>query len=331
MAPRFDLDFDEPTATVQHVAPGLRRVIAANPSHFTFRGTGTYIVGSGKSVAVIDPGPNIDAHLEALLAAVEADEVTHVLVTHTHRDHSPLATPLARRTGALTYGFGPNGHVPDHDPTDTIDFGVEDDEEDEDEASAGETEKGKKNEDNHDDGGFDTDFVPDVALRHGDQLAGEGWTMTAVYTPGHTSNHLCFGWTENGYLFSGDHVMGWSSTVISAPDGSMSQYMASLDLLLERPDTVYWPTHGRQIENPQGHVRDLIEHRRSREQQILQQLTEGVHTIEQIVPTLYAVVTKKLWPAAARSVHAHLVGLVDQGVVISASGTNRLTDEYTLT
>ena len=325
MPPDFNLEFDEPTATVQQVAPGLRRVIAKNPSRFTFRGTGTYIVGSGTSVAVIDPGPTIDSHLEALMTAVAADEVTHVLVTHTHRDHSPLATPFARKTGALTYGFGPHGSMPEPDPTDTIDFGIDD--ADEVEASAGDS----QDEDHHDDGGFDADFDPDVRLVDGDVIAGDGWTIEAVHTPGHTSNHLCFAWDEGASLFSGDHVMGWSSTVISAPDGNMSQYMSSLHKLLERSEATYWPTHGAPITNPSKHVSDLVQHRLNRENQILEQLSTGVHTIQEMVPTLYAAVHKKLWPAAARSVHAHLLGLVDKGAVVSESGTNRLTDRYSLT
>lgn len=332
MPPKFDLDFDEPTATVQEVAPGLRRIIAKNPSRFTFRGTGTYIIGSGASVAVVDPGPLIDSHLESLLAAVSADEVTHVLVTHTHRDHSPLATPFARKTGALTYGFGPHGFIPEPDPTDTIDFGIDDS--DEVEASAGDSDdakdKEKTDEDNHDDGGFDADFDPDVRLVDGDVVAGVGWTVEAVHTPGHTSNHLCFAWEEGRSLFSGDHVMGWSTTVVSAPDGNMSQYMANLEKLLDRDDETYWPTHGAPIRDPLTHVRGLIEHRLGRENQILDQLNQGVHTIEQMVPTLYEAVHKKLWPAAARSVHAHLVGLVDKGIATSDSGTNRLTDTYSL-
>ena len=218
------------------MAPGIRRIVARNPSPFTFRGTGTYVVGDGE-VAVIDPGPDLDEHVAALLAGLSGEQVTHILITHTHRDHSPAAAALKAATGAPTYGFGPHAGGKRGDPA------VEE--------------------------GGDWDFTPDVTVHDGDAIAGAGWRFEAVHTPGHTSNHLCFALPDQGILFSGDHVMGWSTSVIAPPDGDMSAYMASLDKLLGRRDAVYWPTHGPAITEPQAHVRAFVAHRREREAGIL--------------------------------------------------------------
>jgi glyoxylase-like metal-dependent hydrolase (beta-lactamase superfamily II) len=234
-------------------------------------------------VAIIDPGPDDAAHVAALLDAVRGETVTHVFVTHTHRDHSPAAKALKAATGAATYGFGPH---------------------------AG----GRRGEAGIEEGG-DWDFVPDVALRDGDEIAGAKWRCEAVHTPGHTSNHLCFAWTETGILFSGDHVMGWSTSVISPPDGDMSAYLASLDKLLGRRDRVYWPTHGPAITAPQPHVRAFIAHRREREAGILDCLAGGPQRIEAIVARVYVGLAPGLQRAAGRSVHAHLLDLVTRGIV----------------
>lgn len=321
----FDLDFTPEYGTAVELAPGLKRVVAKNPNRFTFRGTGTYIVGT-TSVAVIDPGPAIDSHFDALMEALGDATVSHILITHTHSDHSPLSARLRDATGAPTFGYGPHGDVPASDPHDQIDFGLV--EEDDDDASDTQADESQRE---HADGGYDDAFVPDVALRHGDIVMGDGWSMDCVHTPGHTSNHICFGWRESGALFSGDHVMGWSTSVISPPDGDMATYIASLELLLDRNDDVYWPTHGNPIKNPHEHVRAFIAHRSGREAAIVELITGGTTSIEHMVRTMYTHVHPKLYSAAARSVHAHLVHLVECGTIVSASGTNRLTDQYLLT
>jgi glyoxylase-like metal-dependent hydrolase (beta-lactamase superfamily II) len=278
----FRRDFDFIYGRLEPVAPGVRRIVARNPSAFTFRGTGTYVVGEGE-VAVIDPGPNLDEHVEALLQGLGAERVTHILITHTHNDHSPAARPLKAATGAPTYGFGPH---------------------------AG----GRRGERGSEEGG-DWDFAPDFVIGDGGEIAGPGWRFEAVHTPGHTSNHLCFALPEQGILFSGDHVMGWSTSVIAPPDGDMASYMASLDKLLTRSDRVYWPTHGPAIPSPKAHVRAFIAHRREREEGILDCLAAEIGLVDQIVARLYVGLQPGLRGAAGRSVLAHLVDLVGRGRV----------------
>jgi glyoxylase-like metal-dependent hydrolase (beta-lactamase superfamily II) len=280
----FLREFSFEYGRLEPVAPGIRRIVARNPSPFTFRGTGTYVVGAGE-VAVIDPGPDLDEHVAALLAGLGGERVTHILVTHTHRDHSPAAKALQAATRAPTFGFGPH---------------------------AG----GRRGEAGIEEGG-DWDFTPDVTVRDGDEIAGAGWRFEAVHTPGHTSNHLCFALPEQGLLFSGDHVMGWSTSVIAPPDGDMSAYMASLDKLLGRPDAVYWPTHGPAITEPQPYVRAFVAHRREREAGILECLAAGPQEIMAIVDRLYVGLAQGLRRAAARSVHAHLLDLAARGLVDS--------------
>ena len=280
----FRRDFSFEYGRLEPVAPTIRRIVARNPSPFTFRGTGTYVIGNGE-VAVIDPGPDLAEHVGALLAGLKGERVTHILITHTHRDHSPAARALKAATGALTYGFGPHAGGKRGDPA------VEE--------------------------GGDWDFTPDVTLRDGDWVAGDGWRFEAIHTPGHTSNHLCFGLRESGILFSGDHVMGWSTSVIAPPDGDMAAYLASLAKLLGRRDTVYWPTHGPAITEPQEHVRAFIAHRREREAGILDCLRSGIGRIDAIVDRLYVGLQPGLHRAAARSVHAHLIDLVGRGIVES--------------
>jgi glyoxylase-like metal-dependent hydrolase (beta-lactamase superfamily II) len=280
----FLREFSFEYGRLEPVAPGVRRIVARNPSPFTFKGTGTYVVGAGE-VAVIDPGPDLDEHVAALLAGLGGERVTHILVTHTHRDHSPAAKALQAATRAPTFGFGPH---------------------------AG----GRRGEAGIEEGG-DWDFTPDVTVRDGDEIAGAGWRFEAVHTPGHTSNHLCFALPEQGLLFSGDHVMGWSTSVIAPPDGDMSAYMASLDKLLGRPDAVYWPTHGPAITEPQPYVRAFVAHRREREAGILECLAAGPQEIMAIVDRLYVGLAQGLRRAAARSVHAHLLDLAARGLVDS--------------
>jgi len=263
------------------VTPQIRRVVANNPGPFTYFGTGSYIIGHGK-VAIVDPGPDDPAHIDALLNAVRNETVTHILVTHTHRDHSPGTKALKAATGATTYGYGPHP-VREGSPQ------VEE--------------------------GGDHDFKPDVVLRDGDVVNGEGWTADTVYTPGHLSNHVCFGVREDKALLSGDHVMGWSTTVISPPDGDMKSYMASLDKLLARDDRLLIPTHGAEIKDPKSFVQAYAEHRRDRERQILKCLAEGVEHISEMVKLLYVGVDPRLYGAAGRSVLAHLIHLVELGQV----------------
>jgi glyoxylase-like metal-dependent hydrolase (beta-lactamase superfamily II) len=280
----FRREFSFEYGRLERVAPGIRRIVARNPSPFTFRGTGTYVVGDGE-VAVIDPGPDLDEHVAALLAGLFGEQVTHILITHTHSDHSPAAAALKAATGASTYGFGPHAGGKRGDPA------IEE--------------------------GGDWDFTPDVTVHGGDAIAGSGWRFEAVHTPGHTSNHLCFALPDQGILFSGDHVMGWSTSVIAPPEGDMSAYMASLNKLLGRPDAVYWPTHGPAITEPQAHVRAFVAHRREREAGILDCLAAGSERIDAIVDKLYVGLQPGLRRAAGRSVHAHLIDLAGRGIVES--------------
>ena len=273
-----ELDFTYGEAA--QVSPLVRRVVARNPSVFTFHGTGTYIVGRG-AVAVIDAGPDLAEHVDAVLNAVRGETVTHLVVTHTHIDHSPATRRLKAATGAPTYGYGPHGGA----------------------RPAAE-------------GGADRDFTPDHRLADGAVLAGAGWTLEAVHTPGHTSNHLCFLLAEERALFSGDHVMGWSTTVVSPPDGDMGAYMASLRKLMAREIETYWPTHGAPIPEPARYVRRLHDHRRRREAEILASIGADGMTIPEIVAKLYRGLDQRLHKAAARTVLAHLIHLVETGRVV---------------
>ena len=292
----FRRDFAFEYGRLEPVAPEIRRIVANNPGPFTFRGTGTYVVGTGE-VAVIDPGPDLAEHVAALLAGLTGERVTHILVTHTHRDHSPAAAALKAATGAPTYGFGPH---------------------------AG----GRRGEAAVEEGG-DWDFAPDITVEDGDEIAGRGWRFEAVHTPGHTSNHLCFALPDSGVLFSGDHVMGWSTSVIAPPDGDMAAYMASLDKLMGRDDAVYWPTHGPAITEPKEHVRAFIGHRREREAGILDCLNAGIERVDRMVERLYVGLNPNLKRAAGRSVLAHLIDLRGRGVV-ACEGTPTTESHYRL-
>lgn len=297
MAIPFVYDIEVEYGRCDQVSPLIRRVTADNPGGFTFKGTGTYIVGSG-TVAIIDPGPNDPAHVDALLKAVEGETVSHILVTHCHMDHSPAVPAVKAATGATTYAYGPHGS-----------------------GQSGDTVQVEE--------GADRDFTPDVEVRHGDILSGDGWTIECVFTPGHTSNHMCFALKEENALFSGDHVMGWSTSIVSPPDGDMEAYMASLDLLLERDDEIYWPTHGAPIKDPKPFVRAFIEHRHERERQIIEQIKAGRTRISDMVPVMYEAVDKRLHPAAARSVLAHIIFMAAKGDV-ACEGRPSLTATYTL-
>ena len=268
--------------TFQTLGPLVRRVLADNPSHFTYWGTQTYVVGAGADVAVIDPGPDLDDHLDAIIAAIGGARVSAIVCTHTHRDHSPASRPLKARTGAPIIGCAPLV-LDDSGP--------------------------------RADASFDEDYAPDRVLTDGERLEGDGWTLEAVATPGHTSNHLCYALPQAKALFSGDHVMGWSTTVVSPPDGDMAAYMASLEKLIQRDDAVYYPAHGDPVEAPQRFVRGLAGHRKQREGQILRLLGQTPQPIPAMVEKMYVGVDPRLHPAAGRSVLAHLIDLELRGMV----------------
>lgn len=296
----FIKEFDVPAGVVMELSPLVRRVLVDNPGPYTFRGTNTYIVGRGR-IAVIDPGPVNDAHLQAILAATQGETITDVVITHTHRDHSPGAGPLVAATGARLVGCGP------HRPSRPLGEG----------------------EGTSLDASADLDYAPDLILADGDSISGPGWTLTAIETPGHCLNHLAFALPEENGLFSGDHVMGWSTTIVAPPDGSMSDYMASLEKLRGRSESVYWPGHGAPIADPQRLVRGLLVHRRQRENAILARLTEGDETIDQIVPRLYDGLPAELIGAAGLSVFAHLEDLANRGKVVT-DGAPKLKGRYRL-
>ena len=280
---------DEATGKPIVLEPLVTRILAPNPSPYTYTGTQTHIVGT-TDLAVIDPGPDDPAHLAALTAAIAGRPVKAIVITHHHRDHSPASRPLAAATGAPIIGAAP--------------FAL------------------------HEDGGradaaFDADYLPDRVLEDGQGIAGEGWTLTAVATPGHTSNHLAFALPETRALFSGDHVMGWSTTVVSPPDGDMAAYMASLERLMGRDDRVYYPGHGDQIDRPQRLVRGLLGHRRQREGQIMRLLAEAPATIPAMVARMYGGLDPRLLPGAERSVLAHLHDLRTRGRVMAEGDTWR--------
>ncbi len=274
-------DMEPPTGKFEQISPLVRRMLSPNPSPFTFTGTYTYVVGKG-DVAVIDPGPDLPEHVHALLEGLEGERIAAIVCTHTHRDHSPASRSLKAATGAPITGCAPMS-VEDEGP--------------------------------RADAAFDFDYRPDQVLADGERLTGEGWSLEAVATPGHTSNHLCFALPEEQALFTGDHVMGWSTTVVSPPDGDMSAYMASLARLQMRDDAIYYPAHGPAVEKPQRLLRGLLLHRRHREAQILGELKTGEGRIPALVARMYREIDPQLRPAAGRSVLAHLLDLEARGAV----------------
>ena len=272
---------DAPYAVLEPLEPGIARVLAPNPSAFTYTGTQTYLVGDAELV-VIDPGPDLPDHLNALEQAIGGRPVAAIMCTHTHRDHSPAARPLAQATGAPIIGCAPLA-LDDAGP--------------------------------RADAAFDRDYAPDRVLEDGEDMAIAGRRLTAVATPGHTSNHLCFAVAGSGALFTGDHVMGWSTTVVFPPDGDMADYMASLDKLQQRDDRIYYPAHGPPVTNPRQHVRGFIGHRRQRERKVLALLEERARTIPEIVAAAYPGLDPRLVIAAGGSVLAHLLDLELRGLV----------------
>jgi glyoxylase-like metal-dependent hydrolase (beta-lactamase superfamily II) len=297
---RFDKSFDLAPGKVEEAAPGVRRLLANNPGPFTFKGTVSYIVGRDK-VAIIDPGPVDEAHIQALLDAVRGETVTHIFVTHTHRDHSPAAAAIKQATGAKTYAEGPHRAAR---PLPIGDF--------------------KRSE-----AGGDREFVPDVALKDGEVVAGAGWSLEAVATPGHTANHTAFALRGTSILFSGDHVMGWSTTIVAPPDGAMKDYMASLDKLARREEEIYLPGHGGAVKEAPRFVAQLIRHRQAREASILGRLGKSPADIPSLVRAIYIGLDPRLAGGAGLSVLAHLEDLVARGLVAtegppSLAGTYRL-------
>ena len=274
-----------PHGAVEETAPGVRRIVCNNPSAFTFRGTNTYIIGRGR-VAVLDPGPENEAHLAAILAATAGETVTHVIVSHTHRDHSPGAAPLVAATGAGTWGFGPHVTPPE---------------------AGGE--------------GGDHGFQPQHRLPDGAVVEGEGWRLTALHTPGHCANHLCFAMEGNGVLFSADHVMSWSTSVVSPPDGDMADYMRSLDRVMAREDAVLLPGHGPPLRDPKPFLAGLRAHREEREARVLEALRQaGSATAAALVGPVYGPLDPRLVGPAGRSLLSHLIKLEQEGRVARGEG-----------
>jgi len=284
----FDRAFEPRYGEAVALAPGVQRLTARNPSPFTFAGTNTYLVG-GDAVAVIDPGPDLEEHLQALRCALNGRRVTHVFVSHTHRDHSPLAARLKQEFGAIVLAQGP------HRAARALAEG----------------------EENPLDASADLGFRPDRPLADGELVQGEGWALRTVLTPGHTANHACFALEGSGVLFSADHVMGWATSVVAPPDGDMADYMRSLDRLLARGDRLLLPGHGGPVRRPKTFMRSLKAHRRMRERAILARLEAGPRTIGEIVAALYQDTDPRLHGAAAWTVLAHLEDLSGRGLVRS--------------
>ncbi len=301
----FNRVFSLKPGIAEEVVPGVRRILCDNPSPFTFTGTVSYIVGPimpGGNVAIIDPGPRNDAHAQALLDATKGERVTHIFVTHTHNDHSPNTARIKAATGATVYAEGAHRASRPRYESETISS----------------------------ESGADRDFVPDVILKDGDVVAGDGWALEAVTTPGHTANHMAFAWPERKLMFIADHVMGWSTSIVAPPDGSMIDYMASLEKLTHRAEDLYLPGHGPEIRNAVRYVKFLARHRKAREASILHRLAKGEADIPTIVRAVYIGLDPRLTGAAGYSVLAHLEDLVARGVVMTSGdpvigGTYKLT------
>ena len=278
-------DFDPPIGVAETLAPGLRRIVAPNPSPMTYRGTNTYVLGTTR-LAIIDPGPMSEAHLDRLLAL---GPVSHIIVTHAHVDHSPLARPLSEATGAQVYAFGAAGAGRSPVMQSLAALGL---------AGGGE--------------GIDTDFEPDHALADGETITGDGWELTALHTPGHIGNHLCLAWGDA--CFTADHVMGWASSLVSPPDGDLTDFMASCARLSQHAWRVFYPGHGAPIDDPRARLNWLIAHRKGREAQILHALSDGPTTAHDLAKAIYTETPAALLAAAERNVLAHLIDLMGRGL-----------------
>jgi len=316
----FDRSLDVAAGTLVQLSPMVSRLLAPNPGPFTFKGTGVYILGAGSRVAVIDPGPALPDHIDALKRALGPRQISHILVTHTHRDHSPAAAALKAFSGAKTYGLplrpslvpraprannlrgaprpGPatgTSPVADGGGDPVLAEGMADE-------------------------AHDHEFLPDVTVTDGMLIGGDGFLLECVATPGHTANHMCYVLAQEKALFSGDHVMGWSTSVIAPPDGNMGDYLASLDKLAARDERIFYPTHGSPIADPQAWLGQLIAHRRMREAQILAALARGADTVAGLVKGLYPGIETALRPAAAQQVAAHLQHLQARGQAVAEDG-----------
>jgi glyoxylase-like metal-dependent hydrolase (beta-lactamase superfamily II) len=300
-APDFDLAFEPAHGEAVPLSEGVWRVTCNNPSPFTFHGTNSYIIGPGRAVAVIDPGPENDQHFEALMRALKGKVVSHILISHTHRDHSPLARRLQAETGALTVAEGPHrASRPLHE-----------------------------GEENPFSESSDYDFRPDITLADGASVEGDGWKVTGIHTPGHAANHAAFALEGTGILFSADHVMAWATTIVAPPDGSMADFMASIDKLIAREgqDKIFFPGHGGPVSDPPAFLRGLRTHRRMRERAIFERVKAGDTDIDQMVKAIYARTDPRLHPAAALSVLAHLEDLVERGEILT-EGPPALSGRY---
>lgn len=295
----FDRTFIPAHGSAVEIAGGVQRVTCGNASPFTFTGTNSYIIGSGSTVVMIDPGPEDEAHFDALMKALGPRKLSHIFVSHTHRDHSPLAARVKNATGALTVAEG------QHRPARPL--------------HAGEVNPFAES--------ADTDFVPDIALADGATIEGDGWSLSAVHTPGHTANHSAFALENTGILFSADHVMAWATTIVAPPDGAMGDFMASVEKLLARDDRIFFPGHGGPVTEPQSFLRGLRTHRRMRERAILERIRGGDRLIAEMVKVIYARTDIRLHGAAALSVLAHLEDLVEKGLV-TTDGPPSLLGEY---
>ncbi|MAV88692.1 MAG: MBL fold metallo-hydrolase [Rhodospirillaceae bacterium] len=279
----FNRNFECEYGQITQVSPLIRRIVANNPGPYTFKGTGTYVIGYG-DVGVIDPGPDDQDHVNALLNSLQGEKITHQIITHTHLDHSPAARYVSEKTGAKTYAIGPHG-------------------------------LGKIAKEITVEAGGDMSFTPDILVKDGDIIEGNGWSLECVHTPGHTSNHLCLSLIEENSLFTGDHVMGWSTTVVSPPDGDMSDYILSLKKLLIREDKIYYPTHGGAIFEPQKYVRAIIVHRKLRENQILDCISKEINNIPDMVSAMYEGLDQRLIKAAQHSILSHIIDLVKRDII----------------
>ncbi len=292
----FKLEFDFEYEMIEQISPMIRRVVARNSNFFTFYGTNTYILGSG-NVALVDPGPDQAEHIDAIIDGLKGETITHIFVTHSHFDHWPAYSALQKKYGAKTYGYKPDEHRKADDEADINELSNQE--------------------------RFDlTGFTPDIGVTHGDIISGDGWSVECVFTPGHASNHMCYQLREEKMLLSGDHVMGWSTSVISPPSGNMEEYMNSLNLLLDRDDNYLWPAHGTGIEEPKPFVKAFITHRQEREQEIIEQLDHGIDTVRTMVPHIYKDVPEHLYPAAERSTLAAVLYMIKRGVI---SGSDEIT------
>lgn len=286
--------FSPPYGEIELISRNIRRITANNPAPYTYKGTGTYIIGHNE-VAIIDPGPNMPDHIDAILKELNGEKITHILITHNHQDHSPAAEPLSQLTGALIYAYDNQGQ---QYMSDDINEGI------------------------------DKDFKAHVMIKDGQIIKGKDWTIEAVHTPGHLSNHLCFAYKQERALFTGDHVMGWSTTIISPPDGNMQDYLDSLQKLIARNEQTYYPTHGKPINDPKHLLEKLFLHRLNREKDILTSIDKGANNLKDIVRMIYKNIPPYLYLAAERTIYAHLIRLMAINAIICEEPATETSKYY---